>query len=105
RELVQRLASTGRPVDSVGCLGMMFASNSLDGLGFWLVPKDEIEIQMLLPKVEHRAPQRPEYFSIDWPEAPIVSVVSRGVDLDSIVPEDDWPEFPGSDELARTWKD
>ncbi len=104
-EIVSRLAENGEHLFSVGGEGVSFDSTIDPAFGIYAAIDREITTAIWLNRIEHRLPDRAGYFAIEWPETPIVSVVSRGLDLNAIVPEGDWPEFPGSEELAQTWRD
>jgi len=105
-QIVAQLRDGGEFWSKMSYDGIAFHSKGDHSFSVDVSADEEIDVNISLGAVQHRTPSRAEYFSIDWPETPIVSVVSRGVDMDAIVvPEDDWPEFPGSADLAKTWKD
>ncbi len=104
-EIVSRLAANGEKRSSAGGRGITFDSSGEPAAAVEATADGEVAVSIWLEQIDHRAPERAGYFAIEWPEKPIISVVTRGLDLNSIVPENDWPEFPGSEELARTWED
>ncbi len=104
-EIVSRLRSSGERWSSLGGTGIMYDTRAELVRAFNINADNEIQLSIVWGGIEHRTPARAEYFAIEWPEAPILSAVTRGVDFHSIASTDRWPEFPGRSEVERAWSD
>lgn len=105
-EAISKLRAEGNVWSSFGGGSAVSYSGRESTFSVTLIPQaGELEIITWVDQSERPDPERDQYFAIDWPQSPMVSVQSRGqsFDLESDVVSDWWARFPAHEDIDTAW--